>query len=58
MQNIGRQREYVQGLLAGSRYLTACIYQLILESQISHRIVNLSFEFVIVDSKLTIVWGR
>ena len=38
-------------------YLTQSVYQLVLESQLSHKTVNLIFQLVIVNNKLTIVWG-
>ena len=38
-------------------YLTECIYQLVLASQLSHKIVNLFIELAIVNNKLTILWG-
>ena len=38
-------------------YLTECIYQLVLESQLPHKTVNLIFSSVIVNNKLTILWG-
>jgi hypothetical protein len=36
-------------------YLTQCIHQLLLESQSPHKTVNLIFELVIVNKKLTIL---
>ena len=38
-------------------HLTECIYQLVLESQLPHKTVNLTFQLVIVNNKLTILWG-
>ena len=37
--------------------LTQCIYQIVLESQLPHTIVKLIFELVLVNNKLTILWG-
>jgi hypothetical protein len=39
-------------------YLTQCIHWLILESQIPHKTVNLTFWLGIVSNELTILWGR
>ena len=47
----------VQGRGVGC-YLTQCIHSLALESQISHKSVNLIFELVIVNNKLTISCGN
>ena len=38
-------------------YLTRCVYQFVLESQFPHRTVNFTFLLVIVNNKLTILWG-
>ena len=38
-------------------YLTQCTYQLVLESQLPHEIVNFIFQLVIANNKLTILWG-
>ena len=38
-------------------YLTQCIHQLVLESQLPHKTVNLMFELVTVNNKLTICGG-
>ena len=38
-------------------YLTQCINQMGLESDIPHTIVNLLFQLVIVNNKLKIWWG-
>ena len=37
-------------------YLTRCIDQMVLEGQLLHKIVNLLFQLVIVNDKLTIWW--
>ena len=44
------------GRHAGS-YLTKCIYLLVLESKLPPKTVNLVFGLVIVNNKLTILWG-
>ena len=38
-------------------YLTDCIYELVLESQLPHRIVNLLFTITNQNIQLTILWG-
>jgi len=38
-------------------YLTQCIYRSLFDSQLPHDIVNLIFWSVIVNNKLTILWG-
>ena len=38
-------------------YLTKCIYQLVLESQHPHKIVNLLFTITNSNIKLTVLWG-
>jgi hypothetical protein len=38
-------------------YITECIHQLVLESQLPHEFVNLLFILVIVNDKLTDFWG-
>jgi hypothetical protein len=38
-------------------YLTRCVHQLVLESQLTHKTVNLIFQLVIVNNKLTILRG-
>jgi len=40
-----------------SFYLTKCIYLLLLERQLAHETVYFIFRFVIVNNKLTILWG-
>ena len=39
-------------------YLTLCIYQLLLESQLPPKIVNLLFTITHQNAKLTILWGN
>ena len=34
-----------------------CVYQLVLESQLPHKIVNLLFTITYQNNKLTILWG-
>jgi len=41
--------------LASQSYLTQFIYSLVLDSQLLHKNVNLIFQIVIVDNRLTIV---
>jgi len=43
--------------LLNQSYLTECISELTLESQIPHKIVNLMSKSVITNNKLTILWG-
>ena len=38
-------------------YLTECIYSLVLESQLTHKIVNLLFTITNSNIKLTVLWG-
>ena len=38
-------------------HLTECIYQLVLESQLPHKIVNLLFTITSCNIKLTVLWG-
>ena len=38
-------------------YLTACVYYLLLESQLSHEIVNLLLTITKQNIKLTVFWG-
>ena len=38
-------------------YLTECIYQLVLESQLPHKIVNMLFTITYQMIKLTVLWG-
>ena len=38
-------------------YLTQCINQMVLESQLPPKNVNLWFQLVTVNNKLTILWG-
>jgi hypothetical protein len=38
-------------------YLTQCIYELVLDSQLPHKTVKLIFQLVKVNNKLTILWG-
>jgi hypothetical protein len=37
-------------------YLTECDYQLVLESQLPHKIVNLLFKIAYKSIKLTVLW--
>ena len=37
--------------------LTECINQMVLESQLPHKIVNLLFIITNKNSKLTVLWG-
>ena len=39
-------------------YLTQCIYSLFLKGQLPHETVNLIFELVLVNNKLTMFWGE
>ena len=39
-------------------YLTHFINQIILESQLPHKIVDIIFQSAIVNNKLTILWWR
>jgi hypothetical protein len=39
-------------------YLTQCINEMVLQSQLLHKIVNQLFCLAIVNNKLTILWGR
>ena len=48
-----RRDEIAQG---GGGYLTKCIHQLVLESQLPHKTVNLVFELEILNNELTILW--
>ena len=38
-------------------YLTECIYQLVLESQLPHKLVNLLFTITYQNIKLMVSWG-
>ena len=38
-------------------YLTECIDQLVLESQLSHEFVNLLFTNTDLNIQLTVLWG-
>ena len=37
-------------------YLTECIYQLFLKSQLPHKTINMIFELVKVNNKWTTLW--
>ena len=45
------------GMRGSGSYLTRCIYQLSLESQLPHKIVNLISNPAIVNDELTVLWG-
>ena len=38
-------------------YLTDCIYELVLESQLPHKIVNIMFTITNQNTELTVLWG-
>ena len=38
-------------------YLTQCIYRMVLESQLPHKIVKFLCRLVTVNNKLTSLWG-
>ena len=42
---------------SGQPILTECIHELVLESQLPHKTVNLIFPSVVVHNRLTILWG-
>ena len=44
-------------LMAQQCFLTQCINQMVLESQLPHKIMNLLFHLIIVLHKLMILWG-
>ena len=44
------------GIEARVSYLTTCTYQLDLESQLPHKIVNLIFTIINQNMKLTVLW--
>ena len=52
---LGQIRDQPRHLGGGGDYLTQSINQMVLESQLTHKEVNILFELVIVNNKLT-VW--
>ena len=46
-----------EALLAAGSNRTQCINQMVLESQLPHKIVNSLFHSIIVNNELTILWG-
>ena len=38
-------------------YLTQCVDQMVLESQLPHKIVSILFKLATVNKRLTILWG-
>ena len=59
----GAGRDRRRGPLSGYKtppetvYFTSCISELVLESQLPHKIFNLLFTITNCDMRLTVLWG-